>query len=89
MVETSKLEDSLYDMLGASHKKGKQSFYIEGVTVDIKIKKKIWLGEYIDLGLLASRSEQKPKVNVQPSFWAGESSPDGALYRDQRSLLLK
>ncbi len=65
VVETSKLEDTLYVMLGASHKKGKQSLYIEGVTVDLKIKKKIWLGEYIDLGLLASRAEQKPKINVE------------------------
>ncbi|MCP3892664.1 MAG: hypothetical protein GY702_27880, partial [Desulfobulbaceae bacterium] len=65
VVETAKLEDSLYSMLGATHSKGKGSLYIEGVTVDVKIKKRIWLGEYIDLGLLASRSEQKPKVNVE------------------------
>ncbi|MCP3890845.1 MAG: hypothetical protein GY702_18525, partial [Desulfobulbaceae bacterium] len=65
VVETAKLEDSLYSMLGASHSKGKGSLYIERGTVDLKIKKRIWLGEYIDLGLLASRSEQKPKVNVE------------------------
>ncbi len=37
-----------------------------GLTIDPKIKKKIWLGEYVELGSLAPRTDIKPQENVHP-----------------------
>ncbi|MCP4256220.1 MAG: hypothetical protein GY774_01680 [Planctomycetes bacterium] len=51
------------------------SIIIGASICDIKIKKKIWLGSYVDLGCLAPRSDIKPRENLSPLLQLTTASP--------------
>ncbi len=67
LLNSDQVSSALYGMMGLSDKDAGDSvscLLIGGATADIKTKKKIWEGDFVELGSLAPRSELSPKMNV-------------------------
>ena len=61
-LSSHNLTDSMLSILeGDDYSFNPISATISAATMDVKIKRKIWLGQYIDLGCLAPPSDIKPK----------------------------
>ena len=74
-VDTGSVALALNQMLGAGGEETGEipnSYFVAGTTVDIKIKKKIWAREFVELGSLMNKPEVGSSVNM--SYAPGSNS---------------